>query len=71
MSKSDPADSLRINILDSPDTIRDKIKRCKTDSVPGGIASWDEPNRPEATNLLNIYAIMSKVRGMRHIYVMY
>ena len=74
MSKSDPADSSRINILDSLDAIWDKIKRCKTDSVPGGIASWDKPNRPEATNLLNIYAavqphrtredIMLEVRGM-------
>ena len=47
MSKRDSADSSRINILDSPDVIRDKIKQCKTDSVPGGIASWDDPNQPE------------------------
>lgn len=74
MSKSDPADNSRINILDTPDVIRDKIKRCKTDSMAGGL-TWDDPNRPEATNLLNIYAavqphrtkedIISEVRGMK------
>lgn len=74
MSKSDPADNSRINILDSPEVIRDKIKRCKTDSIAGGL-TWDDPNRPEATNLLNIYAavqphrtkedIMAEVQGMK------
>jgi tryptophanyl-tRNA synthetase len=53
MSKSDPNDQSRINILDPPDVIRQKIKRCKTDSLPG--IEWDNPERPEATNLLNIY----------------
>jgi len=53
MSKSDPSDSSRINILDSPDVIRKKIKTCKTDVVKG--LEWDNPERPEATNLLNIY----------------
>lgn len=53
MSKSDPNDSSRINILDTPDTIRKKIKTCKTDSVKG--LEWDNPERPEASNLLNIY----------------
>mmetsp|Transcript_21939 Transcript_21939/g.46304 ORF Transcript_21939/g.46304 Transcript_21939/m.46304 type:complete len:458 (-) Transcript_21939:218-1591(-) len=53
MSKSDPADGSRINVLDPPKVIRDKIKRCKTDSLPG--VEWDNPERPEATNLLNIY----------------
>ena len=54
MSKSDPVDGSRINVLDSPDVIREKIKRCKTDSFKG--IEWDNPERPEATNLLNIYA---------------
>lgn len=53
MSKSDTNDASRINILDPPETIREKIKRCKTDSFEG--IEWDNPNRPEATNLLNIY----------------
>ena len=53
MSKSDPNDDSRINILDTPTMIRKKIKSCKTDSILG--LEWDNPNRPEATNLLNIY----------------
>ena len=53
MSKSDPNDNSRINILDPPDIIRSKIKKCKTDALQG--IEWDNPERPEATNLLNIY----------------
>ena len=74
MSKSDPSDYSRINILDPPDVIRDKIKKCKTDSYTTGI-EWNNPDRPEATNLLNIYAavqphrskedIVSEVTGMK------
>lgn len=60
MSKSDPADNSRINVLDDPKTIRDKIKRCKTDSLPG--IEWDNPERPEATNLLNIYAAVQPTK---------
>ena len=54
MSKSDPNDFSRINILDPPEVIRDKIKRCKTDTFVG--LEWDNPQRPEATNLLTIYS---------------
>lgn len=53
MSKSDPNDASRINVLDPPKLIREKIKKCKTDSFTG--LEWDNPERPEATNLLNIY----------------
>jgi tryptophanyl-tRNA synthetase len=53
MSKSDPNDGSRINVLDPPELIRDKVKRCKTDPIQG--IEWDNPERPEATNLLNIY----------------
>merc|ERR1719253_669989 len=53
MSKSDENDASRINVLDPPKVIRDKIKRCKTDDVRG--LEWDNPDRPEATNLLNIF----------------
>lgn len=53
MSKSDANDASRINVLDPPKVIRDKIKRCKTDDVRG--LEWDNKERPEATNLLNIY----------------
>jgi tryptophanyl-tRNA synthetase len=61
MSKSDPAEASRINVLDPPKVIRDKIKRCKTDSLPG--VEWDNPERPESTNLLNIYkAVTGRTR---------
>lgn len=60
MSKSDPNDASRINVLDPPEIIRDKIKRCKTDSFTG--IEWDNPNRPEATNLLNIFAAVQPDR---------
>eukprot|EP01039_Chlorochromonas_danica_P004496 gene4497-4931_t len=52
MSKSAENDNSRINLLDTPDTIRKKVKRCKTDAFIG--LEWDNPDRPEATNLLNI-----------------
>lgn len=53
MSKSEPNDGSRINLLDDADTIRRKIKRCKTDQFVG--LEWDNPERPECANLLNIY----------------
>lgn len=57
MSKSDPNDGSRINLLDDPATIVKKIKRCKTDALQG--LEWDNPDRPECTNLLNIYQSVS------------
>jgi tryptophanyl-tRNA synthetase len=60
MSKSDPNDMSRINLLDPPDLIREKIKRCKTDAYTG--IEWNNPHRPEATNLLNIYAAVQPHR---------
>merc|ERR1719261_616152 len=59
MSKSAPIDGSRINLVDSPDLIASKIKKCKTDQLKG--LEWDNPDRPEATNLLNIY---QSVTGM-------
>lgn len=53
MSKSDANDNSRINVLDPPKVIRDKIKKCKTDAMKG--LEWDNLERPEATNLLSIY----------------
>ncbi len=57
MSKSDPNESSRIGLLDPPDLIAKKIKRAKTDSQFG--LEFDNPNRPEASNLLTIYSIIS------------
>ncbi|MCG9892370.1 MAG: tryptophan--tRNA ligase [Thermosynechococcaceae cyanobacterium MS004] len=57
MSKSDPSEQSRINLLDSPDEIRQKVKRCKTDPVRG--LSFDDPERPECHNLLTLYMLSS------------
>lgn len=53
MSKSAENDNSRINLLDPPEVITRKVKRCKTDNFQG--LEWDNPERPEATNLLTIY----------------
>lgn len=58
MSKSDPAEGSRINLLDPPDILQKKIKRCKTDLVKG--LTFDDPERPECNNLLNLYMILSQ-----------
>ena len=57
MSKSDPSDLSRINLLDSPDEIQKKIKRCKTDPIKG--LEFDNSERPECNNLLTLYTILS------------
>ncbi len=57
MSKSDPSEMSRINLLDSPEAIAKKIKRCKTDMVKG--LWFDDPERPECHNLLTIYSLLS------------
>ncbi|NEP62146.1 MAG: tryptophan--tRNA ligase [Symploca sp. SIO2G7] len=57
MSKSDPSELSRINVLDSPEEIKKKIKRCKTDPVKG--LEFDNPERPECNNLLTLYTLLS------------
>ncbi|MDX1977139.1 MAG: tryptophan--tRNA ligase [Pseudanabaenaceae cyanobacterium bins.68] len=57
MSKSDPNDGSRINLLDSPDAIAKKIKRCKTDLTRE--LEFDNPERPECHNLMSLYMILS------------
>lgn len=59
MSKSDPSDYSRINLADSADDLALKIRRAKTDldllpDSPAGFAG-----RPEAANLLSIYAALA------------
>jgi len=59
MSKSDPSDMSRINLTDDDDAIMQKVRKAKTDPEPlpdnaGGLAG-----RPEANNLLGIYATLS------------
>ena len=57
MSKSDPNEASRITLLDPPELIAKKIKRAKTDPVMG--LEFDNPDRPEADNLLGLYALTS------------
>ncbi|MBP0020798.1 MAG: tryptophan--tRNA ligase [Cyanobacteria bacterium SBLK] len=57
MSKSDPSEMSRIELLDPPDAIARKIKRCKTDPHKG--LEFDNPERPECHNLLGLYMLLS------------
>lgn len=57
MSKSDPSELSRIDLLDPPDAIKRKIKKCKTDPIKG--LTFDDPKRPECHNLLSLYQILS------------
>ncbi len=57
MSKSDPSDASRVNLLDDADTIVKKIKKSKTDSQEK--ITYDVNERPEISNLINIYSAFS------------
>ena len=59
MSKSDPSDYSRIMLSDSEDEIVKKIKKAKTDPLPLPDNLDDAKNRPEAINLLTIFAALS------------
>jgi tryptophanyl-tRNA synthetase len=59
MSKSDESDASRINLTDDADAIANKIKRAKTDPLPLPSAAAELKERPEAENLLNIYAALA------------
>ncbi len=56
MSKSDPSDASRINMTDDADAIAKKIRKAKTDPEPLPSEAAGLENRPEARNLVNIYA---------------
>lgn len=59
MSKSDPSDLSRINLTDTADEIAKKIRKAKTDpdALPSETGGFE--GRPEAENLVNIYAALS------------
>lgn len=70
MSKSDPSEYSRINLTDGADDIAGKIRKAKTDpgELPGAdslaedglhVVPEAEKARPEAFNLLSIYAALS------------
>jgi tryptophanyl-tRNA synthetase len=59
MSKSDPSDMSRINMTDDAETIAKKIRKAKTDpeALPSEIDGLE--GRPEARNLVNIFAAIA------------
>ena len=59
MSKSDPSDYSRINLTDDADAIAQKIRRAKTDPLPMPETLADAEKRPDADNLLGIYAALA------------
>ena len=59
MSKSDPSDMSRINLTDDADTIMSKVRKAKTDPEPLPATVDGLEGRPEARNLVGIYAAMT------------
>ncbi len=71
MSKSDASDQSRINLTDDADTIAQKIRRAKTDPEPLPSEEKGLAARPEADNLVGIFAALAghharrRARGLR------
>jgi len=62
MSKSDPSDYSRLNLNDDADTIAKKIRKARTDPEPvpdGSAEGGSRETRPEAYNLIEIYAAIA------------
>jgi tryptophanyl-tRNA synthetase len=59
MSKSDPSDQSRINMTDDADTIAAKIRKARTDPEPLPSEFAGLKDRPDARNLVNIYAALA------------
>ena len=59
MSKSDPSDMSRINLDDEDDSIAQKIRKAKTDAEPLPDSFDALAGRPEAANLVTIYAALT------------
>ena len=59
MSKSDPSDASRLNMTDDADTIAKKIRKAKTDPEPLPSEMAGLEDRPEARNLVNIFAALN------------
>jgi tryptophanyl-tRNA synthetase len=60
MSKSDPSDYSRITLTDGPDEIAQKIRKARTDPEPLPESSGGFEGRPEAENLVTIYAALAE-----------
>jgi tryptophanyl-tRNA synthetase len=61
MSKSDPSDMSRINLTDDADTIAAKIRKARTDPEPLPETIEGLVARPEARNLVGIYAALAGI----------
>jgi tryptophanyl-tRNA synthetase len=61
MSKSDPSDMSRINMTDGADDIAKKIRKAKTDPEPLPETLAELSGRPDARNLINIFAALQEV----------
>ncbi|MFK8253603.1 tryptophan--tRNA ligase [Ancylobacter terrae] len=59
MSKSDPSDLSRINLTDDADAIASKVRKAKTDPEPLPTETEGLKTRPEADNLVGIYAALA------------
>jgi len=59
MSKSDASDMSRINLIDDADTVLNKVKKAKTDPEPLPSETAGLESRPEAKNLVGIYAALA------------
>jgi tryptophanyl-tRNA synthetase len=59
MSKSDPSDMSRVNLTDDSDLVAQKIRKAKTDPEPLPATMEELAGRPEALNLISIYAALS------------
>ncbi|HEY0650259.1 tryptophan--tRNA ligase [Phenylobacterium sp.] len=65
MSKSDPSDQSRINLTDDADAIASKIRKARTDPDPLPETVEGLEGRPEARNLVGIYAALSGVTDVQ------
>jgi tryptophanyl-tRNA synthetase len=59
MSKSDASDMSRINLTDDSDTVAQKVRKAKTDAEPLPDSMDALAERPEARNLVGIYAALT------------
>jgi tryptophanyl-tRNA synthetase len=62
MAKSDPSDMSRVNLTDDSDLIAQKIRKAKTDAEPLPETMAGLEGRPEARNLVSIYAVLAGER---------
>ncbi|CAN5837924.1 tryptophan--tRNA ligase [soil metagenome] len=61
MSKSDPSDGSRINLIDRDELIVQKLKKAKTDAEPLPATFAELAERPEARNLVTIYSALAGI----------